>query len=86
MCSRADSGGTRGPGGGGARVRAASVSRDWQVAAFTYEAGLATYQAAIGTEDEAAARDVFEVAQVAVLAALERAMALDNEPDEKGGP
>ena len=57
-----------------------------QVVAFTYEAGLATYQAAIGNDDEAAARDVMEVAQVAVLAALERAMALDNEPDEKGGP
>ena len=56
-----------------------------QVAAFTYEAGLVTYQAAIGTEDEAAAREVFEVAQVALLAALERAMALNNEPDEKGG-
>ena len=56
-----------------------------QVAAFKYEAGLATYQAAIGTEHEAEARDVFEGAWVALLAALEEARARDTEPDENGG-
>ena len=50
-------------------------------AALKYEAGWATYHAAIGTENEAAAREVFERARVALGAALESAQARDH----KGG-
>ena len=53
--------------------------------AFAYESSLTTYDAAIGTEDEAAARDVFEAARVRLGEAVDRAIAHDNEPDEKGG-
>ena len=55
-----------------------------QAVAFQFEAGLATYHAAIGTEDEAAAMDVFEEALAALDVALQRASALDTEPVEKG--
>ena len=37
------------------------------------------------TEEQAAAGKAFEVARVALDAELQRARALDNEPDEKGG-
>ncbi len=37
------------------------------------------------TEEQAAAGKAFEAARVALSAALERAKARDNEPDEKGG-
>ena len=37
------------------------------------------------TDEQAAAGTAFEAASVALGAALERARALDNEPDEKGG-
>ncbi len=53
--------------------------------AFAYESSLTTYDAAIGTEDEAAARDVFEAARVRLAEAVDRAIALDNEPNEQGG-
>ena len=53
--------------------------------AFAYESSLTTYDGAIGTEDEAAARDVFEAARVRLTEAVDRAIALDNEPDETGG-
>ena len=55
------------------------------VEAFAYESSLTAYDAAIGTEDEAAARDVFEGARVRLALAVDRALALDTEPDEKGG-
>ena len=53
--------------------------------AFAYESSLTTYDAAIGTEDEAAARDVFEAARVRLTVAVDQAIALDNERDEKSG-
>ncbi len=37
------------------------------------------------TEEQAAAGKAFEAARVALAAALEKARAHDNEPDEKGG-
>jgi len=48
-------------------------------AALNYEAGWATYHAAIGTENEAAAREVFERARVALGATLESAQARDQK-------
>ena len=51
-------------------------------AAIRYAAAWTAYLAAIGTEEEAAARDVFDRARVAVGAALESAQARDKEPDE----
>ena len=56
-----------------------------EVEAFRYEASLATYLAALGHKDEAAAGKDFAGARVTLDAALERAIAHDNEPDEKGG-
>ena len=53
--------------------------------AFAYESSLTAYDAAIGTEDEAAAREIFEGARVRLAVAADRAIALDNEPDETGG-
>ncbi len=53
--------------------------------AFAYESSLTTYDGAIGTEDEAAARDVFEAARVRLTVAVDQAIALDNGRDEKSG-
>jgi len=51
--------------------------------AFAYESSLTTYDAAIGTADEAAARDLFEGARVRLTVVVDQAMARDNEPDEE---
>ena len=56
-----------------------------EVGASRYEASLATYLAALGHEDEAAAGRAFASAEATLDAALQRAIAHDTAQDEKGG-